>query len=174
MINDRIQEIAIGLLLRLLQCFVSQQEAVTVLITLPADDSGIFANTIYRERRDRTAFRDQLYRYLGDIRVVGTTEIREEHNVPTQITHVVTHVVFKSYRIRIPSALTEVQRIECHKGIEVARVADDTYDHLVVIRRGVIAAAPEVHLVLANRIHIQLRHDGICAYITGGRRYIVI
>ena len=173
-IHDGIEQIVILRLLCIGQFAVRQEQTVFVLITLPADDRTILAHAIYRERRDRTAERNQINRYFRDICVVGCTEIAEEHDMATHVAHVVAHVVLKAYAERIPGILTEVERIQRHERAEVGRVGNDTDDDLAIIGRRVITASPEIDLVFSDIIYIQFRHDRITTYVVGRRGYIVI
>ena len=174
MIHNRIQQIFVCQFLRVGKRSISEQQAIGVLIALPADHRRIFAHAVHREGGDRTAFRYQFHRDLRYISIVGSSEIRKEHDVSSHFAHVVSFVVLESYGIWIPRGFTEIQRIDSHEGIQVAGVSDNTYDNLVIIRRGVVAASPEIDLVFADRIHIQFRHDGIRSYITARGGHIVI
>ena len=119
--------------------------------------------------------RDEFYRDLGDIRIVRYTEIGKEHNVRTHIAHIVTIVFLEAYAIRIPSRMAEIERIYRHKGIEVTRIGDDTDDDLAMVSRSRRATAPEINLILSDRIHLQSRHNSICTYVHGrSTGYIVI
>ena len=175
MIHNGIQEIVISRFLLLGQFAVREEHTVAVLIALPANDSHVLTYGVHRERRDRTAERNEIHRDLGDIGIVGSTEVTEEHDVRTKITHIVTFVVLKTYAERIPSVLTEIEGIQGYEGTQVGRIGDDTDDDLVVIRGRVIATRPEIDLVLRDIIHIQLRHDSVRTDVRsrGGRIRVV-
>ena len=163
-VNNRINQIVINRLLLFRQQLICYQEAIGVLIALPADDSHILAHAIHREGLDRTAARNQLDRDLGYIRIIGHTEIREEHDVASQIAHVVALIMLEADAIRIPTGMAEVERIDGHEGVQVRRVCHYTHDNLAIIGSCAIAASPEINLILADRIDIQFRHDSIRAH----------
>ena len=48
------------------------------------------------------------------------------------------------------------------------------YTEAKLLNRGVVSARIEADLILADRIDIELRHDGIGTYITGRRRNLVV
>ena len=175
MIHHGIQEIVIFRFLLLGQLTVGQEHTIAVLIALPANDCHVLTYGVHRERRDRTTERNEIHRDLGDIRIVGSTEVTEEHDVRTKITHIVTFVVLKTYAERIPCVLTEIEGIQGYEGTQVGRIGDDTDDDLAVIRGRVIATRPEIDLVFRDIIHIQLRHDSVRTDVRsrGGRIRVV-
>ena len=173
--DNRIDEVVVAGLLTILQDTVSHQQTIAILEAPPTNSCSVLAYAIHLEGGYRTTSRNQFNRYIRDISIVGYTKLTKEHDILTHIAQEVSLIILEAHAEGLVTGVAQINRIYRHKGIQITRVTYDTDNDLTVIGRRTATTAPEVDLVLTDRIHEQLRHDGIRSDIVGsGTIYIVV